>query len=108
MVADGTPAIQVVLAADAKRTQLIKEKEELELRMTKKNKTVDMDRLNDVYDELKAIGADQAEPKARRLVRQEIEIYREMVFKPCMFQVHFIWKCFKYSMSMLYECCSGD
>lgn len=34
--------------------------------MNKKNKHVDMDRLQDIYDELKAIGADAAEPKARR------------------------------------------
>merc|ERR1712179_773184 len=34
----------------------------------KKGKKVDMDRLQDVYDELKSIGADKAEPKARRIL----------------------------------------
>merc|ERR1711970_1279117 len=34
----------------------------------KKGKKVDMDRLQEVYDELKSIGADKAEPKARRLL----------------------------------------
>merc|ERR1711970_1127546 len=34
----------------------------------KKGKKVDMDRLQEVYDELKSIGADKAEPKARRIL----------------------------------------
>lgn len=68
MIADDTPAIEVVLQADQKRTDLLKEKDQLEANMKKKNKEVDMDRLQDVYDELKAIGADKAEPKARRWV----------------------------------------
>lgn len=71
MVADDTPAIEVVVAADKKRAEMLKEKDELEAKMAKKGKSVDMDRLQEVYDELKAIGADQAEPKARRLVQLE-------------------------------------
>ena len=43
----------------------MEEKDKLEEKMGK-GKTVDMDRLQEVYEELKAIGADSAEPKARR------------------------------------------
>ena len=68
VVADDTPAIEVVLKADTKRMDLLKKKEEMETNMNKKNKEVDMDELQDVYDELRAINADKAEPKARRLV----------------------------------------
>ncbi|KAK4293874.1 hypothetical protein Pmani_033459 [Petrolisthes manimaculis] len=68
VVADETPAIDVVLQSDKKRLELLKEKDQLEADMKKKNKEVDMDRLQDVYDELKAIGADKAEPKARRIL----------------------------------------
>lgn len=66
MVADDTPAIEVVLRADKKRLELLQERDQLEADMKKKNKEVDMDRLQEVYEELKAIGADKAEPKARR------------------------------------------
>ncbi|CAL4068505.1 unnamed protein product, partial [Meganyctiphanes norvegica] len=68
VVADDTPAIEAVLRADEKRTTLLKEKDQLEGDMKKKGKSVDMDRLQDVYDELKSIGADKAEPKARRIL----------------------------------------
>jgi len=68
VVADETPAVEAVLRADVKRTTLLKEKDQLESDMKKKGKTVDMDRLQEVYDELKSIGADQAEPKARRIL----------------------------------------
>ncbi|KAK8378931.1 hypothetical protein O3P69_009573 [Scylla paramamosain] len=68
VVADDTPAIDVVLQADKKRLDLLKERDQLEANMKKKNKEVDMDRLQEVYEELKAIGADKAEPKARRIL----------------------------------------
>jgi len=68
VVSDETPAIEAVLRADVKRTELLKEKDQLEGDMKKKGKTVDMDRLQEVYDELKSIGADKAEPKARRIL----------------------------------------
>jgi len=68
VVADETPAIEAVLKADVKRTELLKEKDQLENDMKKKGKKVDMDRLQEVYDELKSIGADKAEPKARRIL----------------------------------------
>lgn len=66
MVADDTPAIEVVLRADTKRTKLLSEKDQLEVDMNTEGKHVDMDRIQEIYDELKAIGADAAEPKARR------------------------------------------
>lgn len=56
----------MVLQSDKKRLELLKEQDQLEADMKKKNKVVDVDRLQDIYDELKAIGADKAEPKARR------------------------------------------
>lgn len=66
VIADDTPAIDVVLQADQKRLDLIKRRDQLEADMKKKSKNVDMDELQEVYDELKAIDADKAEPKARR------------------------------------------
>merc|ERR1719445_552979 len=52
--------------ADVKRTELLKEEADL-LKAQNKGKDV-TERLNEVYDELRAIGSDQAEPKARRLL----------------------------------------
>merc|ERR1712018_687741 len=66
VVADEKTALETVLLADEKRTSLLKESKDLEA-MQEKGKDV-TDRLNEVYDELRAIGADQAEPKARRLL----------------------------------------
>ncbi|XP_069975862.1 ATP-binding cassette sub-family F member 1 [Penaeus vannamei] len=68
VIADDTPAIDVVLQADQKRLDLIKRRDQLEADMKKKSKNVDMDELQEVYDELKAIDADKAEPKARRIL----------------------------------------
>merc|ERR1719150_2368996 len=64
--ADERSALKTVLDADVKRTELLGEAERLE-KEQEKGKTV-ADQLNDVYDELRAIGADQAEPRARRLL----------------------------------------
>lgn len=66
VVADEKTALETVLLADVKRTDLLKECKDLEDQQ-EKGKDV-TERLNDVYDELRAIGADQAEPKARRLL----------------------------------------
>jgi len=68
VVADDTAAIDVVLNSDEKRTALLKQKEEIEQRLEHKSKKNDLDKLNEVYDDLRAIGADQAEPKARRIL----------------------------------------
>ena len=66
VVADEKTALNTVLLADVKRTELLNECKDLE---TKQENGKDVTaRLNEVYDELRAIGADQAEPKARRLL----------------------------------------
>lgn len=67
VVADDTPAVQVVLNADEKRCSLLKEKEQLEKKQTAGDMSI-MERLNQVYEELRTIKADAAEPKARRIL----------------------------------------
>jgi len=64
--ADERSALQTVLDADEKRTELLQQAQDLE-KAQEKGKDVAAD-LGEVYDELRAIGADQAEPKARRLL----------------------------------------
>lgn len=64
--ADDTSALDTVLKSDVKRTELLALAKELEAKQ-EKGKDVNT-KLNNVYDELRAIGADQAEPKARRLL----------------------------------------
>jgi len=64
--ADERSALQTVLDADEKRTELLNQAKELETQQ-EKGKDVATE-LGEVYDELRAIGADQAEPKARRLL----------------------------------------
>eukprot|EP00095_Tigriopus_kingsejongensis_P009241 maker-scaffold495_size155559-snap-gene-0.33 protein:Tk09241 transcript:maker-scaffold495_size155559-snap-gene-0.33-mRNA-1 annotation:"atp-binding cassette sub-family f member 1-like" len=66
VMADDRSALKTVLDADVKRCELLKECDELE-KQQEKGKDV-TDRLTEVYDELRAIGSDQAEPKARRLL----------------------------------------
>jgi ATP-binding cassette subfamily F protein 1 len=67
--ADERSALQTVLDADEKRTALLEEARELEAAAEKgKGGTATTERLQEVYEELRAIGADQAEPKARRLL----------------------------------------
>ncbi|CAB0044760.1 unnamed protein product [Trichogramma brassicae] len=67
VVADDTPAVQVVLKADVKCNKLKDECKELEDKVEKGDTTV-QDRLQEVYEELKAMGADSAEPRARRIL----------------------------------------
>merc|ERR1719278_1694559 len=64
--ADERSALVTVLDADVKRTELLKEAKTLEAEQ-EKGKDVAA-KLGEVYEELRAIGADQAEPKARRLL----------------------------------------
>ena len=66
VVADEKTALETVLLSDEKRTNLLNECKDLEVKQ-EKGKDV-TERLNEVYEELRAIGADQAEPKARRLL----------------------------------------
>ncbi|KAJ6648623.1 ATP-binding cassette sub-family F member 1 [Pseudolycoriella hygida] len=67
VVADDNTAVETILMADVKRTKLLKESEELEKKAEGGDLEV-QDRLNEVYAELKAIGADSAEPRARRIL----------------------------------------
>merc|ERR1712141_474484 len=79
VVADEKTALETVLISDEKRTSLLKECKSLEAEQ-EKGKDVTA-RLNEVYDELRAIGADQAEPKARRLL-SGLGVTREMQERP--------------------------
>ncbi|GJQ74708.1 hypothetical protein Trydic_g21559 [Trypoxylus dichotomus] len=67
IVADDLTAVESVLKADVKRTALLEECRKLEESPNSGNLDV-QDRLNEVYNELKAIGADSAEPRARRIL----------------------------------------
>ncbi|XP_026462438.1 ATP-binding cassette sub-family F member 1-like [Ctenocephalides felis] len=67
VVADDKTAVESVLLADVKRTSLLNECRELEKR-TEAGDLEAQGRLNEVYEELKAIGADSAEPRARRIL----------------------------------------
>lgn len=67
VVADDNSAVDTVLAADVKRTKLLEEAQRLEAEIEEGNLKL-QDQLNETYAELKAIGADAAEPKARRIL----------------------------------------
>ncbi|KAI9541901.1 ATP-binding cassette sub- F member 1, partial [Dissostichus eleginoides] len=67
VVADDTPAVQAVLKADTKRLKLMEEERQLQALLEKGEDSV-ADRLDKVYEELRAIGAAAAEPKARRIL----------------------------------------
>ncbi|KXJ70532.1 hypothetical protein RP20_CCG023304 [Aedes albopictus] len=67
VVADEMSAVDTVLKADVKRTALLKECKELEDKV-EAGKIELQDHLQEVYNELKAIGADSAEPRARRIL----------------------------------------
>eukprot|EP00094_Tigriopus_californicus_P009847 TCALIF_09494-PA protein Name:"Similar to Abcf1 ATP-binding cassette sub-family F member 1 (Rattus norvegicus)" AED:0.12 eAED:0.12 QI:0/0/0/0.85/1/1/7/0/779 len=79
VMADERSALETVLSADVKRTELMKTCDDLE-KQQEKGKDV-TDQLTEVYDELRAIGADQAEPKARRLLAG-LGFTREMQDRP--------------------------
>ncbi|KAJ8918959.1 hypothetical protein NQ315_016861 [Exocentrus adspersus] len=67
VVADDNSAVETVLAADVKRNELLKECKKLEEAFNGGDLEI-QERLNEVYAELKAIGADSAEPRARRIL----------------------------------------
>ncbi|XP_023950461.2 ATP-binding cassette sub-family F member 1 isoform X1 [Bicyclus anynana] len=67
VTANDTSAVETILEADVKRTELLNECKELETQI-EKGDLKKQDRLNEVYAELKAIGADSAEPRARRIL----------------------------------------
>lgn len=67
VVADDFSAVESVLKADVKRIELLEECKKLEDAFNSGDLSV-QDHLNEVYAELKAIGADSAEPRARRIL----------------------------------------
>ncbi|ETN57916.1 ATP-dependent transporter [Anopheles darlingi] len=80
VVADETSAVETVLKADVKRTALLQQCKELE-EAVENGKIELQDRLQEVYNELKAIGADSAEPRARRILAG-LGFSREMQNRP--------------------------
>ncbi|KAM6233304.1 LOW QUALITY PROTEIN: ATP-binding cassette sub-family F member 1 [Porphyrio hochstetteri] len=67
VVADETPAVQAVLKADTKRLRLLEEEKRLQA-MLERGDDAAAERLEKVYEELRAIGAAAAEAKARRIL----------------------------------------
>lgn len=67
VTASDMSAVDTLLEADVKRTELLNECKELEA-LIEKGDLSKQDKLNEVYAELKAIGADSAEPRARRIL----------------------------------------
>ncbi|XP_071657132.1 ATP-binding cassette sub-family F member 1 [Patagioenas fasciata] len=67
VVADETPAVQAVLRADTKRLRLLDEEKRLQALLDGGDDAA-AERLEKVYEELRAIGAAAAEAKARRIL----------------------------------------
>ncbi|XP_007439798.1 ATP-binding cassette sub-family F member 1 isoform X1 [Python bivittatus] len=67
VVADETPAVQAVLKADTKRLKLLEEEKHLQTQLEKGDDTA-AERLEKIYEELRATGAAAAEAKARRIL----------------------------------------
>ncbi|XP_032997454.1 ATP-binding cassette sub-family F member 1 [Lacerta agilis] len=67
VVADETPAVQAVLKADTKRLKLLEEEKRLQTLLEKGDDGA-AERLEKVYEELRATGAAAAEAKARRIL----------------------------------------
>ncbi|XP_008183032.2 ATP-binding cassette sub-family F member 1 [Acyrthosiphon pisum] len=68
VVADETTAVQAVLKADKRCTELLAECKRLEETQEKGTGEDITERLNKVYDELEVLGVDSAEPRARRIL----------------------------------------
>lgn len=67
VLAEDISAVEVVLKADTKRTSLLDELKKLE-ESPEAGTLAGQERLKEIYEELKAIGADSAEPRARRIL----------------------------------------
>ncbi|OQR74601.1 ATP-binding cassette sub-family F member 1-like [Tropilaelaps mercedesae] len=67
VIADDTHAVDAVIKADIRRLRLLDEQNKLE-KSVASGKMKDQERLNEVYEELQAIGADSAESRARRIL----------------------------------------
>jgi ATP-binding cassette subfamily F protein 1 len=69
VVADNTPAVDAVLRADEKRWNLMAEEKELMEALDKGDEdNAKLERLQQVTEELTAMGADASEAKARRIL----------------------------------------
>ncbi|KAL5011674.1 hypothetical protein ScPMuIL_010225 [Solemya velum] len=80
VVADATPAIDAVLKSDTKRLALMEEEKKLMEEQNAGN-TKNSERLEQVYEELRAIGADAAESRARRIL-SGLGFTKRMVERP--------------------------
>lgn len=80
VTASDISAVETLLESDVKRTELLNECKELEAEI-EKGDLKKQERLNEVYAELKAIGADSAEPRARRILAG-LGFSREMQDRP--------------------------
>lgn len=67
VVADDNSAVDTVVKADVKRLELLEEAKKLEAEIETGNLD-NQEKLNEVYNELKAIRADSAEARARRIL----------------------------------------
>jgi ATP-binding cassette subfamily F protein 1 len=79
--ADEKSALEILLLADTKRLNLLEEQKRLESQLETSNEKDLQDKLRHVYDELKAINADAAEPKARRILAG-LGFTHEMISRP--------------------------
>jgi ATP-binding cassette subfamily F protein 1 len=79
--ADEKSALEILLLADTKRLNLLEEQKRLESQLETSNEKDLQDKLRHVYDELKAINADAAEPKARRILAG-LGFTPEMISRP--------------------------
>jgi ATP-binding cassette subfamily F protein 1 len=79
--ADAKNALEILLLADTKRVSLLEEQKQLESQLETSHENDLQDKLRHVYDELKAINADAAEPKARRILAG-LGFTPEMITRP--------------------------
>ena len=79
--ADEKNALEILLISDTKRLNLLEEQKRLESQL-ETSKEIDLqEKLRHVYDELKAINADAAEPKAKRILAG-LGFTPEMILRP--------------------------
>lgn len=79
--ADEKNALEILLISDKKRVSLLEEQKQLETQLETSNDKELQEKLRAVYDELKAINADAAEPKARRILAG-LGFTPEMIMRP--------------------------
>ena len=72
IAADETSAIETVLRSDKVRLALLEEEEALMEQLEENAETTVVDRLKEVTEELRNIGAEAAEPKARRVSKSQL------------------------------------